>query len=175
MKEISYKDLSVNPMTMFGEEWLALAAGTENGANAMTIAWGHLGSLWERDTHANRLPTAIVYVRPGRYTKEFMDRESVFTLSLFDEDRKKALGYLGSHSGRDGDKFSASGITPVFEEGTVYCKEAKMVFICRKLYQSSLKEEGFVDKGLIDFNYPLRDFHEMYIGEIIKVLVRDDE
>ena len=175
MREISYKELAVKPMTMFGEEWFALAAGTDSKANAMTIAWGHLGSLWERDSHANRLPTAIVYVRPSRYTKEFMDHEPVFTLSLFDESRKKTLGYLGSHSGRDGDKFAAAGITPVFEDGTVYCKEAKMVFICKKLYQSSLKEEGFVDKGLIDFNYPLRDFHEMYIGEIMKVLVRTND
>ena len=47
----------------------------------MTIAWGHLGSLWERGSHANRLPTVTCFVRPQRYTKEFMDREPLFTLS----------------------------------------------------------------------------------------------
>ena len=46
-----------------------------------------------------------------------------------------------------------------------------MVFVCRKLYQAPLVESGFVDNGLIDFNYPEKDFHEMYIGEIVKVLV----
>ena len=174
MKEISYRELTINPMTMFAEEWFALAAGNENdGANAMTIAWGHMGSLWERDSHANRLPTVCVYVRPGRYTKGIMDRENLFTLSLIED--RKALGYIGSHSGREGDKFAAAGLTPVYEDGTVYCKDAKMVFVCRKLYQAPLSESGFVDKGLIDFNYPLRDFHEMYIGEIINVLVREDD
>ena len=173
MKEISYKELAVNPMTMFGEEWFALAAGNEkDGANTMTIAWGHMGALWERGSHANRLPTICVYVRPSRYTKELMDRERLFTLSL--TDNRKALGYIGSHSGRDGDKFAAAGLTPAYENGTVYCQDAKMVIVCRKLYQAPLKEEGFADKELIDFNYPLRDFHEMYIGEIIKVLIQDD-
>ena len=175
MREISYRDLVINPMTMFGDEWFALAAGSEgSGANAMTIAWGHMGSLWERDSHANRLPTVVVYVRPSRYTKELLDRESLFTLSLFDKDGKKALGYLGSHSGRESDKFAAAGLTPVFADGTVYCGEAKLAFICKKLYQAPLKEEGFIDRELVDFNYPLRDFHEMYIGEILKVLARDD-
>ena len=173
MMEISYRELSVNPMTLFGEEWFALASGNEkDGANTMTIAWGHMGSLWERGSHANRLPTVCVYVRPTRYTKEIMDRESLFTLSLIED--RKALGYIGSHSGRDGDKFVAAGLTPVYEDETVYCKDARMVFVCRKLYQASLREEGFADKNLIDFNYPMRDFHEVYIGEIIKVLVRND-
>nr|AFN84541.1 hypothetical protein [uncultured bacterium scaffold00090] len=44
-------------------------------------------------------------------------------------------------------------------------------YICRTLYHAPLLEDGFVDKGLIDFNYPNRDFHEMYIGEIIKVAI----
>ena len=83
LREVSYKDLSLNPMTMFGEEWAALAAGSEErGCNAMCIAWGHLGAIWEdklsedRARHRLRLPTAVVYVRPQRYTREFMEREA---------------------------------------------------------------------------------------------------
>ena len=75
---------------------------------------GHLGSLWERGTHANRLPTAIAYVRPNRQTKEFMDKEELFTLCTFSSEYKKSLGYIGSHSGRDGDKIAPAGLTPVF-------------------------------------------------------------
>jgi len=171
MKEIDYKELSLNPMTVFGEEWFALAAGNEeDDCNAMTIAWGHFGSLWERGTHANRLPTVVVYVRPSRYTKEFMDREPMFTLSLFDKDKKKALGIIGSRSGRDGDKLASAGLEPIYADGTVYFRDAKLVLICRKLYSAPLLEGGFVDKELVDFNYPMRDFHEMYVGEIIKIL-----
>lgn len=78
---------------------------------------------------------------------------------------------MGSHSGRDEDKAANAGLTPIFAEETTYFAEASMVFICRKLYHAPLQETGFVDKHLIDENYPLKDFHEMYIGEIIKVLV----
>lgn len=175
MKEITanaIKEQTLNPFQAFGEEWMALTAGNEkDGYNTMTVAWGHFGSLWERDSHANQLPTIICYVRPNRYTKEFMDKEEYFTLSCFDKPYKKALAYLGSHSGRDGDKAKAAGLTPVFAEGSTYFAEANTVYVCRKLYHAPLQEAGFVDKGLVDFNYPNRDFHEMYIGEIVKMLV----
>ena len=63
-KEIDYKDLKINPMTMFGEDWMALTAGNENkGYNSMCIAWGHMGTVWERDSHANRLPTKKRFLR----------------------------------------------------------------------------------------------------------------
>ena len=171
MREISFRDLKINPMTMFGDEWLALAAGNEDGWNAMTVAWGHLGSIWDRRDRPGCLPTAIAYVRPSRYTLEFMDREDSFTLSLFGSEKRKALAYIGSHSGRDGDKCAEAGLSPVFEDGTVYLKDAKLVLVCRKLYEQWLTEDGFVDKALLDENYPKRDLHKMYVGEILRVLV----
>ena len=119
------------------------------------------------------LPTAIVYLRPQRYTKEFMDREAVFTLSVFGKPYQKALAYLGTHSGREEDKIASAGLTPIFADDTTYFAQAKMVFVCRKLYHAPLLEEGFVDKSLVENNYKMKDFHEMYVGEIIKVLVQD--
>ncbi|MDR1867689.1 MAG: flavin reductase [Treponema sp.] len=171
-KNIDIQDLHLNPIEMIGEEWWLVTAGNKiNGYNTMTASWGHIGAIWGRlDEKAHNLPTAIVYVRPHRYTKEFMDREEVFTLSVFDKAYKKALTYLGTHSGRDEDKVTNAGITPVFDDGTSYFAEAKMVFICRKLYHAPLLEQGFVDKSLVENNYPQKDFHEMYIGEIVKIL-----
>lgn len=174
MQEIKPQELNIDPFTLFGKDWMALAAGnTADGYNAMTVAWGHLGSIWERGSHRNCLPTAICYVRPSRYTKEFMDRETLFTLSHFPAQYRKALGYLGTHSGRDGNKLEAAGLTPVFAEGTTYFAEADLVFVCQKLYAQDLTEAGFLDTGLVDFKYSQRDFHTMYIGEIVKVLKND--
>ena len=48
---------------------------------------------------------------------------------------------------------------------------AKLVLVCRKLYQAPLAAEGFVEPGLLDANYPERDLHEVYVGEITRVLV----
>ena len=168
MKEIEVKDLLLNPMTKISDEWMLVTAGcAERGYNTMTASWGHLGSIWG---HGKGLPTAICYIRPQRYTKQFTDREDLYTLCFF-PGYKKELGYLGSHSGRDGDKVAKVGLTPVFGDGYTYFAEAELVLVCRKLYQAPLREEYFLDRKIVDIHYPERDFHDMYIGEIVKVLV----
>lgn len=173
-KEINYSELNWNPMTGFGTDWMALTAGNEkNGYNTMTVAWGQIGSIWGREGLNHAMPTAVCYVRPQRYTKKFMDTEEYFTLSAFPKEYKKALGYIGSHSGKDSDKVSEAGLTPVFADNTTYFEEANMVLICRTLYQAPLKEEYFKDHAVVDRDYPGKDFHDMYIGEIVKVLVKD--
>ena len=166
MKEIERSQLTLDPFALIGGDWFLLTAGTEaRGYNTMTCSWGHFGPLWANDT-------AVVYVRPQRYTKEFVDREELYTLSFFDG-RKKELGYLGSRSGRDEDKVAKVGLTPVFEEGYTYFKEAKLVIVCKKLYQAPLKEEYFLDKVTVEKNYPDRDFHDLYVGKIEKILVAE--
>lgn len=102
-----------------------------------------------------------------------MDRADRYTLSLFGSDYKKEMGYLGSHSGRDGDKVAKVGLTPVFEEDYTYFAEAEIVIVCRKLYQAPLLPAGFIDARIIDEHYPNSGFHEIYIGEIEKVLVKE--
>lgn len=166
MKEISVSQLNINPMTMISDEWMLITAGTkEGGYNTMTASWGHLGAIWNK-------PTSVCYVRPQRYTKEFMDREELYTLSFF-PGCKKELAYLGTHSGRDEDKVAKVGLTPAFGDGYTYFEEARLVLVCRKLYRAPLIEEGFIDKPVITENYPDRDYHDLYIGEIIKVLVSE--
>jgi len=170
LKEIDVKQLQMNPMTLISKEWMLVTAGNdEYGYNTMTASWGHLGSIWG---HGGGLPTSVVYIRPQRYTKEFVDREAYYTLSFFSENYRKALGYLGSHSGRDEDKVAKTGLTPVFDCNTTYFAEAKLVLICRKLYRGTLTQDGFLDQELMEDCYPNRDFHDFYVGEIVKVLVQ---
>lgn len=172
MKEIKLEELNLNPFTAFGKDWMALSAGNEqDGCNSMTVSWGHLGIVW--DDEKGYLPTAIVYVRPQRYTKKFMDSEEYFTLSYLGSGQHKPLGVLGTKSGRDCDKYQEAGVHPVFTDGTVYLEEAKVVFICRKIYQAPLKEENFIDKNVCNIVYPGKDFHDMYVGEIVKVLAAE--
>lgn len=166
MKEISVSELELNPYEKIGREWMLLTAGGAEGFNSMTCSWGHLGCLWN-------LPTAVCYVRPQRYTKEFIDREARYTLCFFPPEYKKALGYLGSKSGRDENKVAAVGLTPVHADGVTYYAEAGLVLICRTLYQAPLKEEYFRDTAVMDKNYPGKDFHDLYIGHIEKVLIHE--
>lgn len=169
LKAIDMKELKFNPMTLIGKEWMLVSAGNEKSFNTMTAQWGHLGAIWNGD-----MPTAVIYLRPQRYTRVFVDKENYYTLSFFDEAYKKDLMYLGTHSGRDEDKLAKTSLTPVFSDESVYFKEAKMVFVCRKVYRGKLHEESFVDQDILKKNYPEHDFHHVYIGEIVKAYVNED-
>ena len=163
MKEINYKDMKFNPFNLIGGEWMLVTAGNEqSGCNTMTAA-----SIFD--------PTAVIYLRPSRYTKKFVDEEKYFTLCVMDKSFKKQMAYLGSASGRDEDKVAKTGLTPVYADHSVYFKEAKLVLVCKKVFAQELKESSFFYQETIDKSYPLRDFHTMYVGKIEKVLVRDDE
>ncbi len=171
MQEIDVEELNLNPMTLIADGWMLLTAGTkETGYNTMTASWGQMGALWG---NATGLPTTTVYVRPQRYTKEFIDREKYYTLSFFPREYRNALAYLGSHSGRNEDKIAKTGLTPVFGENATWFAEANLVMVCRKLYHAPLLQTGFVDPAIVEENYPERDFHEMYIGEIVQVLAAE--
>ncbi len=171
MKEINYKDLTFNPFNLLGKEWMLVSAGNEkDGCNTMTISWGHLGCIWGSND-----PTAVIYLRPSRYTKTFVDKEDYFTLCVMDQSFKKQMAYLGSVSGRDEDKIGKAGLTKVFADNSVYFEEAKLVLVCKKVYAAELQESGFIDKETLEKNYAAKDFHTMYVGKIEKILVRDDE
>lgn len=172
LEEMSIEQLVCNPMTLISNEWLLITAGNhERGYNTMTACWGHLGSIWG---HGRGLSTAIVYIRPQRYTKQFVDGEKLYTLSFFSPQYKRDLAYLGSHSGRDEDKIAKTQLTPAFDKDYTYFSEAKLVLVCRKLYCAPLVEQGFIDKDIMNANYPNKDFHTMYIGEIVKALASPD-
>ena len=168
-KTVDVKGLQINPITMFSDEWPLVTVGNkENGFNTMTISWGHIGHIWGKGS--SDTPVLVVYIRPHRYTHAFMNDNDMFTVSILPSEYKETLAYLGKVSGRDEDKVSKAGLTPVFGYGTTYFHEAKLVFVCRKLYQSPIKEDGFADKDLVERVYPEKDFHTMYIGEIVQVL-----
>lgn len=161
MTEFDIKTLSFNPFSRIGSDWCLITAGTEKSFNTMTASWGGVGVLWNKDV-------ATCYIRPQRYTKEFVDREELFTLSFFPDGYRKALSVCGSVSGRDHDKPAETGLTPLFTDGTVTFNQANLVLVCRKLYAQTMTEDSFTDKKLLESVYPSKDLHTIYVGEIIK-------
>ncbi len=157
--------LKENPFRLIGSDWMLITAGTPEKFNTMTASWGGLGVLWERSV-------AFCFVRPTRYTREFMERSGTFTLSFFGEEHRKALQYCGTHSGRDTDKVKEAGLTPVKEGGFIFFDEARLVLACRKIYFQDIGPERFLDPR-IDAMYPQKDYHRMYVGEIAKCLVKE--
>ena len=87
--------MQVDPFTKFEKDWALLTAGTEGHFNSMTIGWGALGTVWNKDV-------LTVYVRPDRYTWQFLKDSDTFTVAFFPERCRKALTIMGTLSGRDG-------------------------------------------------------------------------
>ena len=45
--------------------------------------------------------------------------------------------------------------------------------ICRKLFAQELDPECILDASVDKQNYPLKDYHILYVGEIEKILVKE--
>ena len=155
-KELPLGEVSLNLFTKLDKEWGLVAAGNADASNAMTVSWGGMGTIWNK-------PVVTIYIRPQRYTKQFVDANDHFTLSFFDSQYKQALSVLGTKSGRDGDKIAEVGFSPVQLDGTTTYEQADLVFVCRKLYADTIKPECFVDASVDEQNYPQRDHHTLYI------------
>ena len=163
--DIPVRDFTVRINDLWLNKWFLLTSGDwqKNHFNTMTVAWGFFGIMWNR-------PVASVVVRPVRYTYGFMEEHDDFSLSAFPREFKKDLNLLGSRSGRDGDKVSETGLHPVASPviGSPSFREAELIIECRKIYFDDFKPENFIDPD-IDKNYPQKDYHRIYFGEILKI------
>lgn len=163
--EMCVKDYNGNIITALKNDWALLTAGNEKNYNTMTVSWGAMGELWSE-------PCIFCFVRPQRYTYEFMETNDFFTLSFFGGKEKDTLNFCGSKSGREFDKAKETGLTPLTVDQSVSFENAETIFLCRKLAFYDIDPKGFVDKS-IEKNYPNNDYHRMYIGKIEKILKRD--
>lgn len=154
--------LEADVFQKFDRQWALVTAGTAEHYNTMTISWGGLGTLWGR-------PVATVYVRPNRYTYEFMEQSDYFTVSFFPQACRPALTLLGTRSGRDGDKVAQAGLTPLALEQGVTFREAEATLLCRKLYWQDLDPARVPAEVLRQF-YADEPLHRMYIGEVVEVI-----
>lgn len=168
MREISVSELKDNMFDAIGKEWMLVTAGTPEKFNMMTASWGGTGILWGE-------PVAFIFIRPERYTYEFIEKGDELTLSFLGEAHREIHKICGSQSGRDIDKVAASGLKPyVTEEGYIGYEQARLILECKKLYADFIEADNFVDKLLINRWYGEEHggFHKMYILEIEHVLVK---
>ncbi len=148
--------------TKFDKQWALVTAGSGESFNTMTISWGSMGTLWGR-------PVVTVYVRPSRYTHDFMEANDYFTVSFFPEECRQALGILGTKSGRDSDKVAEAGLTPESLENGVTFREASETLVCRKIYKQDLDPDAIPEEIFSKCYAPGVVPHTVYIGEVIEI------
>lgn len=149
------------------KQGILLTSGTMEHHNTMTIGWGMIGVEWGK-------PIFVALVRESRFTRELLDKTGEFTVNipLGDVD-KNILGYCGTKSGRDLDKFADLGLTAA-ESNQVSAPavaQLPLTLECKVLHSQlqELREE--VNPSVAKF-YPLtgngkRDLHIMYFAEIL--------
>lgn len=158
-KKTSVYDLSFNVFEEINKNWMLITAKNPDGkVNTMTASWGMMGEIWGKEA-------VTVYIRQSRYTKEFVDSQEYFTLSLFDG-YKKELGVLGSKSGRDGDKISEVGFTIEEVDNQPTFSQCKAVLVCKKMYQDDIAIKD-MKEDIVKAMYQDGDQHTMYIAEIV--------
>ena len=115
-KEINPIDLNESTFRLIGHDWMLVTAAHNSRVNTMTASWGGFGVLFNKNV-------AYIFVRPQRFTKEFVDGSDRFSLTFFDKSFKKELSYLGTASGKDEDKISKAGLTTLYLVETPYFEE----------------------------------------------------
>ena len=159
--EISVRQIDENLIRLINERWALITAGDESKVNTMTISWGTMGVLWNKEVFT-------AFVRPTRYTYEFLEREEGFSICFFPEEFRSQLTLCGRKSGREVDKVAACGFTTSFMEGIPYFEQADLVLFCRKIYVQDMDPAGFLDPSIHNFYHD--DYNRIYVGEILKVL-----
>lgn len=162
LKKINIQDLQFNPFNAIGKEWFLVTAGDINSFNTMTASWGGVGVMWGKNV-------ATTVIRSNRNTFDYINNHDTFTISFFPPENKDILSYCGSHSGRDVDKVAETGLKPVKLADGVSFEQAKLVFVCKKLYAQQLDTNNFIDKDCLKWYSETNPIHTAYVGEIVEV------
>ncbi len=167
MKELHVADVSKKIIEQLPKGAL-LTVKSKDKLNTMTIGWATLGRIWNKQI-------LTVLVRFSRFTHELITDADSFTVSFsMDESIKQAMSICGTKSGRDIDKFKECNLTPVYMDGveSPYIAEGDLHFICKIIYKNTMEPE-LLSEEIKDRWYKDNDYHGIYYGEVIKVLVKE--
>lgn len=159
-KKISAEEIQGNAVKMIGSDSMLITAGNIKSFNTMTAAWGGIGFLW-------KLPVVYIFIRPQRYTYEFVENNDYFTISFFEKEYRKILNFCGTKSGRYYDKMAETGLIPFETENkNIIYEQSYLSLECEKVYFDDVKAENFLTENIHKL-YPAKDYHRMYVGEIV--------
>ncbi len=93
-------------------------------------------------------PVFLVLVRGSRYTHELLENAKDFTISIpFDNKMNKALGYCGSKSGRDFDKFKECNLEIIDSKSV----ESPAIGNCQMIYECKIVYKHNMDLDALDW------------------------
>ena len=69
--EIKAGVIERNVFSLIGSDWLLVTGGDREKFNSMTVSWGGMGVLWNKNV-------AFIFIRRTRYTLEFIEKQPEF-------------------------------------------------------------------------------------------------
>src|SRR3972149_5922273 len=125
--------------------WVVGTYDKDGKPNVATVAWGGIC--------CSQPPCVAISLRKATYSYGNIVERKAFTVGIPSETHVKEADYFGIASGRDVDKLSAAGLTPVGSElvDAPYVAEFPLVLECRLLHTLEI--------GL----------HTQFVGEILDV------
>ena len=137
--------------------------GPDGRDNLVTVAW--------TGTVCTNPAMAYISLRPSRFSYGLIQESGEFAINLTTEQLAFATDFCGVRSGREVDKAAETGLKPVMDGEHIYFEQAKLVFLCKKIYRDTIRPEGFLADYISD-SYPEKDYHDIYMGEILKAYIQ---
>jgi flavin reductase (DIM6/NTAB) family NADH-FMN oxidoreductase RutF len=139
------KSLGADTLIYPTPTWVVGTYDKDGKANVMTVAWGGIC--------CSQPPCVAVSLRKATYSYGSIVERKAFTVSVPSVAHAKEADYFGIASGRNVDKFAATGLTAVRSElvDAPYVEEFPLVLECKLLHT--------IEIGL----------HTQFIGQILDV------
>ena len=153
MKEPQYTALS--PSTMLNPTPVVLVSCADpehpENRNMVTLAWA--------GTINSEPPMVSISVRKERYSHKLIKSSGEFVVNLTDEKMARAVDFCGVKSGRDTDKAKETGLRyiPADKLDLAPAVQGAPVSLCCRV------------KNVLELGS-----HDMFLGEIVSVMVRND-
>ncbi len=167
-KTIPFFNLWKETLEMMGSEGLLLCTVGRNGRpNVMTIGWMTGGYIWSK-------PILTVLVRHSRFTFSRLEEVGEFTVNVLPPPCAAAVQVCGAASGREGDKFAQTGLTPAPSQKVrpPIVAEGRIHYECRVVFANEITPETLAPE-IKAASYRAGDFHRVYYGEILAAYAAD--
>lgn len=144
--------INLNPGTLLAPVPAVMVSCARKGEkpNAVTIAWA--------GTVNSDPPMCSISVRPERYSHDIIEETGEFVINLCGRENLQATDWCGVKSGRDHDKFKECGMTAVAVPGM---ETAPAIGECPLYLACKVRKVERLGS------------HDLYIGEIVQVGVKD--
>jgi len=139
---------------------LITSIGKTERANIMTIGWLLLGRIY------NNRPISVIALRPATHTFKLLEEIPEYVISVPTKEFREAVDLCGTASGREIDKFEASGLTPEKSEYVIppSIEECPINIECRIYHKERPPHMILTPEHRMK---PISEQHTIYFSEIL--------